>query len=73
MFTFQIPPEIVSVDAALLLRFKLDDTINANGFSAAYVLIVEVVNFDYTTFEASASLQNNYERKPPAQKSYTFT
>ena len=32
---FQIPPEIVSVDAALLLRFKSDDTINAKGFSAA--------------------------------------
>ena len=56
------------MDAALLLRFKSDDTINAKGFSAAYVVIDDADNFDYITFEASASLRNNYERKPPAQK-----
>jgi len=44
---FQIPPEIISVDEALLLRFKSDDTINAKGFSAAYVVIDEAENFDY--------------------------
>lgn len=56
------------MDEALLLRFKSDDTINAKGFSAAFVIIDDADNFDYVTFEASASLRNNYERKPPAQK-----
>ena len=41
----QIPPEIVSVDAALLLRFKSDDTINAKGFSAAYVITIFSIFF----------------------------
>ena len=44
---FQIPPEIISVDEALLLRFKSDDTINAKGFSTAYVVIEDNDNFDY--------------------------
>ena len=43
---FQIPPEIISVDEALLLRFKSDDTINSKGFSAAYVVIDDHDNFD---------------------------
>lgn len=63
----KIPPEIISVDEALLLRFKSDDTINAKGFSAAYVVIDEADNFDYSVFESSATLRNN-ERKPPRQK-----
>ena len=42
----QIPPEIISVDEALLLRFKSDDTINSKGFSAAYVIIDEHDNFE---------------------------
>jgi hypothetical protein len=33
----------------LLLRFKSDDTINAKGFSAAYIVIDEAENFDYQT------------------------
>ena len=32
----QVPPEIISVDEALLLRFKSDDTINSKGFFAAF-------------------------------------
>jgi len=64
----KIPPEIISVDEALLLRFKSDDTINAKGFSAAYVVIDDADNFDYSTFEATATLNNNYERKPPREK-----
>ena len=68
LLIFQIPPEIISVDEALLLRFKSDDTINAKGFSAAYVVIDDADNFDYSTFEATATLNNNYERKPPRQK-----
>ena len=47
MRDFQIPPEIISVDEALLLRFKSDDTINSKGFSAAYVIIDDGENFDY--------------------------
>ena len=43
----QIPPEILSVDEALLLRFKSDDTINSKGFSAAYVILNESDNYDY--------------------------
>lgn len=35
----QIPPEIVSVGEALLVRFCSDDTINTKGFSAAYVAV----------------------------------
>jgi hypothetical protein len=68
IYLLQIPPEIISVDEALLLRFKSDDTINAKGFSAAYVIIDEADNFDYVTFDASATLRNNYERKTPIQK-----
>ena len=34
----KLPPEITSVDEALLLRFKSDDTINSKGFSASYVI-----------------------------------
>lgn len=36
-----IPQEIVSVNDALLVRFRTDDTINTKGFSAAYVAIPE--------------------------------
>ncbi|CAB4058644.1 tok [Lepeophtheirus salmonis] len=43
----KIPPEIISVDESLLLRFKSDDTINSKGFSAQYSIIDEVDNFDY--------------------------
>lgn len=35
----QIPQEIVSINDALLVRFRTDDTINTKGFSAAYVAI----------------------------------
>ena len=45
-FRFQVPPEIISVDEALLLRFKSDDTINSKGFSASYVVIDEHNNFE---------------------------
>lgn len=34
-----IPQEIVSINDALLVRFRTDDTINTKGFSAAYVAI----------------------------------
>jgi len=43
----KIPPEIISVDEALLLRFKSDDTINSKGFSASYVIIDESQGRDY--------------------------
>lgn len=43
----QIPPEILSVDEALLLRFKSDDTINSKGFSASYVVLDDADNYDY--------------------------
>jgi len=43
----KLPPEIISVDEALLLRFKSDDTINSKGFSAAFVIIDEADNQDY--------------------------
>ena len=42
----QVPPEIVSTNEALLVRFKSDDTINSKGFSAAYVAIDENENED---------------------------
>ena len=48
-----LPPEIVSVDEALLLRFKSDDTINSKGFSANYVIIEEAENRDdYEYFDS---------------------
>ena len=47
-----LPPEIVSVDEALLLRFKSDDTINSKGFSANYVIIEETENRDYEYFDS---------------------
>ena len=46
-----IPPEIVSVDEALLLRFKSDDTINSKGFSANYVIVEESDDKDYEYFD----------------------
>jgi len=42
-----IPPEIISVDEALLLRFVSDDTINSKGFGASYVVISDANEFDY--------------------------
>ena len=42
----QVPPEIVSSNEVLLVRFKSDDTINSKGFSAAYVAIDETDNED---------------------------
>ncbi len=46
-YCVQIPPEILSVDEALLLRFKSDDTINSKGFSAAFVVLDDTDNYDY--------------------------
>ena len=42
----QVPPEIVSSNEVLLVRFKSDDTINSKGFSAAYVAIDDNENED---------------------------
>lgn len=42
----QVPPEIVSTNEVILVRFKSDDTINSKGFSAAYVAIDESENED---------------------------
>lgn len=42
----RVPPEIVSTNEVLLVRFKSDDTINSKGFSAAYVAIDENENED---------------------------
>lgn len=36
-----IPQEMVSINDALLVRFRSDDTINTKGFSAAYVAIAK--------------------------------
>ncbi len=51
----QIPPEILSVDEVLLLRFKSDDTINSKGFSAAYVVLDDTDNYDYQNSQQPAS------------------
>ena len=40
----------MSVDEALLLRFKSDDTINSKGFSAKYVIIDESDNTEYSDY-----------------------
>ena len=63
------------------MRFKSDDTINAKGFSAAYVIIDDADNFDYATLEGgthatltpspSQNRNNIFERKPPVQKTLT--
>ena len=45
-FFLQVPPEIVSTNEVILVRFKSDDTINSKGFSAAYVAIDESENED---------------------------
>lgn len=50
-----LPPEIVSVDEALLLRFKSDDTINSKGFSATYVISDNSDNKDYEYFDKTKS------------------
>jgi len=42
----RVPPEIVSTNEVILVRFKSDDTINSKGFSAAYVAIDESENED---------------------------
>ncbi len=56
-FVWKNPPEIISVEETLLLRFKSDDTLNAKGFTASYVVIDEADNFDYqppgTLFKSS--------------------
>lgn len=50
-----LPPEIVSVDEALLLRFKSDDTINSKGFSATYVISDNSDSKDYEYFDKTKS------------------
>jgi len=47
VFSLKTPPEIISVEETLLLRFKSDDTLNSKGFTATYVVIDEADNFDY--------------------------
>jgi hypothetical protein len=56
------------VDEALLLRFKSDDTINAKGFSAAYVLIDEAENFDYQVIGGGGSLFKQQQKKAPIKQ-----
>lgn len=54
MFLFrQVPPEIVSTNEVLLVRFKSDDTINSKGFSATYVAVDENENEDLPKFQQS--------------------
>ena len=67
-FELQIPPEIISVDEALLLRFKSDDTINAKGFSAAYVVIDEAENFDYQTSSGNLFKQQQKQQQKPTKQ-----
>ncbi|XP_076317965.1 tolloid-like protein 1 [Tachypleus tridentatus] len=38
----KVPPEFTSTGDGLLLRFRSDDTINAKGFSAAYLAVIDV-------------------------------
>eukprot|EP00094_Tigriopus_californicus_P004908 TCALIF_04726-PA protein Name:"Similar to tll2 Tolloid-like protein 2 (Xenopus laevis)" AED:0.21 eAED:0.21 QI:19/0/0/0.86/0.78/0.73/15/0/884 len=52
----QVPPEIVSADEALLLRFKSDDTINSKGFSALFVIIDTSENFNYEDYKETSSI-----------------
>ena len=47
----QVPPEIISVDEALLLRFKSDDTINSKGFFAAFSVIDDSNEFEYEDYD----------------------
>ena len=47
----QVPPEIISVDEALLLRFKSDDTINSKGFFAAFSVIDDSNEFEYDNYD----------------------
>ena len=57
------------MDEALLLRFKSDDTINAKGFSAAYVLIDEAENFDYQVVGGGgANLFKQQQKKVPSKQ-----
>ena len=56
----QVPPEIVSTNEALLVRFKSDDTINSKGFSAAYVAIDENENEDLP--KSQQSVRYNWEK-----------
>ena len=39
MFILQNPTDIISMNEALLVRFRSDDTIVNKGFSAAYVAV----------------------------------
>ena len=57
----QVPPEIVSTNEALLVRFKSDDTINSKGFSAAYVAIDENENEDLP--KSQQSVRYNWEKQ----------
>jgi len=66
---FKIPPEIISVEETLLLRFKSDDTISAKGFSASYVIIDEAENFDY---HAPGSLFKNTRATKHKKKENSF-
>ena len=53
----------------MLLRFKSDDTINAKGFSAAYVLIDEAENFDYQVVGGGgANLFKQQQKKVPSKQ-----
>lgn len=64
-----MPPEIISVEETLLLRFKSDDTINAKGFSATYLMIDEAENFDY---HAPGSLFKNTRITKQKKKENSF-
>ncbi|XP_055621202.1 tolloid-like protein 1 [Toxorhynchites rutilus septentrionalis] len=51
------PPEIISMDEALLVRFRSDDTVGFKGFSASYVAISPFGNGQSTDEELSESAE----------------
>ncbi|XP_063851508.1 protein tolkin-like [Scylla paramamosain] len=57
-----IPQEIVSINDALLVRFRTDDTINTKGFSAAYVAIPEETTTENTTSDNNFSYSYSFSR-----------
>ncbi|XP_055588097.1 tolloid-like protein 1 isoform X2 [Uranotaenia lowii] len=51
------PPEIISMNEALLVRFKSDDTVGFKGFSASYVAVSPFGDTQFTDEETSESVE----------------
>lgn len=59
---FQNPTDVLSVNEALLVRFRSDDTVVSKGFSASYVAVDQHSSeLLFSTEDSTESISDWYE------------